>query len=333
MATQDKPRLAVVGVGDFYRAISPGIDLVFNTVVKVDRPDYEPRPGALRELVGSYSPDAIMLLTPNRVHAEQVEELAELRIPTFVEKPLVTTSEALERVVKSVEVNPALYCSDFYVDVWGVPLLRWLGMKTPTCLGPRTEIPEKDASAWTNGLSEIGTIKGVEATLLEGTGPYASFAGREWLWDSTHGGVLWDMGYHHLAMWFTVINEPLDVLSVERFTIADAPPNASETYGAVQMRSSSGIEFNLRVGKYVETGDDRAFRIIGSKGEISMDFVEPSRLVLNGNVEAPIARFLGSRLDMVAAAFREYVESNPTAPYGLDAGVKSVNLMLDIRSF
>ncbi len=330
METTTKPRLAVIGVGDFYRMVSPGIDMAFDVVVKIDRPDYGPEPGALRELVAKHSPDAVMILTPNRFHADHVCEVAELKLPTFVEKPLVTTAEAMQRIEDSVKINPALYCSDFYVDVWSAQLMKWLGFPTAKCLEPWLDI-RTDSDEWTQGIQQIGDIVAVEATLLEGVGPASSFKGREWLWDATHGGVIWDMGYHHLAMWFTVINEPLTVVSVERRTIADAPPNASETYGGVEMVSSSGIKFNLRVGKYIETGDDRAFKIIGTKGEIWMEFIEPSRFSLNGNIQAPLGVMNGQRLDRIAAVFREWAESKPTQPYALDTARQCVSTMLEIR--
>ncbi|MDR3690169.1 MAG: Gfo/Idh/MocA family oxidoreductase [Fimbriimonas sp.] len=331
MNSQNKPRLAVIGVGDFYRAILPGIEAAFEVVARIDKSDYAPHPGGLQDHVHSCSPDAVMILTPNQFHAEHVEEVAPLGLPTFVEKPLVTSAEDLLRILKCVEVNPALYCSDFYVDVWGAQLLRWVGMKTAACLSPRTVVDEGSV-AWQAGIASIGEIQRVEATLLEGTGPYASFAGREWLWDPTHGGVLWDMAYHHLAMWFTVIDQPLEVLSVKRSTVSSAPPNSSETYGSVEFRSAGGIEFSLRAGKYVETGDDRAFRIYGSKGKATMEFVEPSRLYLDDDFESPLAILTGSRLDLVAPAFREWANSKPTTPYGLHAAIESVNTMLKIRA-
>jgi len=330
MANPAKPRLAVIGVGDFYRMLSPGIDLAFETVVTVDRPDYGPEPWALRNLVASHSPDAVMILTPNRFHAEHVAEMAPLGIPTFVEKPLVTTPEDLKRIEESLQVNPALYCSDFYVEVWSAQLFKWLRRPTAKCLDRWLDIRE-DADEWKLGKDQIGDIVSVEATLLEGVGPASSFAGREWLWDPIHGGVLWDMAYHQLAMWFAVIDEPLTVLSVERTTIPEAPPNASETYGAVEMVSSSGIRFNVRVGKYIETGDDRAFRITGTKGTVSIEFTEPSRLILNGKEDSPLALLTGQRLDYVAPVFREWTETKPAQPYGWHVGRQCVETMLKIR--
>ncbi len=333
MANPAKLRLAVIGVGDFYRMLVPGIDLAFETVVKVDRPDYGPEPGALRDLVASYKPDAAMVLTPNQFHAEHVAELAPLQIPVFVEKPLVTTADALQTIEDSLKINARLYCSDFYVDVWAAQLFRWFGMPTARCLGPWLSIRDESSAEWRGGKELLGEIQSVEGTLLESVGPSSSFVGREWLWNPTHGGVLWDMAYHQFAMWFAVFNEPVRVLSVERSTIPNAPPNASETYGAVEMVSSSGIKFTVRVGKYIETGDDRAFRIFGSKGSVSMDFTEPSRLVLNGNEDAPLATLEGQRLDRIASVYREWIEDGPKGPYGWDVGRQCVKLMLNIRAF
>ena len=118
---------------------------------------------------------------------------------------------------------------------------------------------------------------------------------------------------------------------VERRTIAGAPENASETYGAVEMLSASGIKFSLKVGKYIETGDDRAFKIIGTRGSVSMDFTFPSQLTWNGESGSPLAILKGAELDYASAAFREYVESKPTQPHGLDIAEQCVKTMLAIR--
>ena len=331
MSQQEKPRLAVVGVGAYFRMLSPGLAKEFETVVTINQGDYDAREGSLRKLIASYQPEAVMVLTPNRFHAEHVEEALGIGVPVFVEKPLVTSQPDLDRVLHAVEKNPALYCSDFYVDVWDAPLLKWLGQKIPTCLEPWIEVSDSHKALWSVGRRALGEIVAVEATLLEGIGPASSFVGREWLWDAGHGGVLWDMGYHDLALWYRIIGEPVEILSVERRTIAGAPENASETYGAVEMLSASGIKFSLKVGKYIETGDDRAFKIIGTRGSVSMDFTFPSQLTWNGESGSPLAILKGAELDYASAAFREYVESKPTQPHGLDIAEQCVKTMLAIR--
>ncbi len=327
MPSNAKPRLAIVGVGAYYQMIGSGIRTRFEVVLAVDKSDFEHVPGALRALVASAKPDAVMILTPNQFHAEHIEELAPLRLPTFVEKPLVTNAEDLARVRSTLAINPALFCSDFYIDVWDAPMLQWLGLPVFNCLEPHLEysdgpVIEKEA---------IGGLVSVEAVLLEGVGPASSFKGREWLWDPTHGGVLWDMGYHTLAMWYRMVGENLTIKSVERFTVPEAPEGSAETLGTVEFTSTSGIAFRMQVGKYVPHDDIRQFTLTGTKGTVCMDFGEPSRLTWDGDSESPLATLNGPCLDHAAAVFREYVETGPSLPYGFDIATKCVNTMLQIR--
>lgn len=122
-------------------------------------------------------PDAVMLLTPNQVHGQQVAEVAPLHCPVFVEKPLATTAESLNLVLDSLSINPRLYCSDFYPDVRALPLKIWLGQKVewvkdPVRLSGNVEL-------WNQGPQTLGRIQRVEAVLLEGkdeTGRYHQYA-------------------------------------------------------------------------------------------------------------------------------------------------------------
>lgn len=331
MSSQSKPRLAVVGVGDYYRMIGPGIREQFDTVLTVDKGDFDTAPGGLRSYVAAAAPDAVMILTPNRFHAEHIRELASLGLPTFVEKPLVTAAGDLEIVRETLSVNPALFCSDFYIDVWDAPLLKWLGLPVPACLDRCIEVTGHHPDVWSQGLQALGKIERVEGLLLEGVGPASSFKGREWLWDPVHGGVLWDMGYHTLAMWFRIVGTGLSVRKVERFTVADAPEGSSETLGTAELESEDGVPFRMQVGKYVPHDDVRTFTLYGTQGTICMDFVDPSRLIWNNDFERPLALLHGERLSHAAAVFREYVEQRPVEPFGFDVAERCVRTMLEIR--
>jgi len=324
-----KKRLSIIGAGDYFRMIGPGVRKNFNLVQVVDRGDYSPEPGGLRNHVQREAPDAVMIITPNPLHASHVEELAPLGVPIFLEKPIVTSSQDLDRIQACLRINPRLYCSDFYVDVWGSPLMYWLGKFVfPSILSQIQRTTAFDV----HSVTEIGKIRRVEATILEGTGSAASFAGREWLWNAEYGGVLWDMGYHELILWFRALGEALKVSKVYRFTVDTAPRGASETFGEVWHESLAGIEFHYRVGKYIESGDDRAFRIIGDAGEITMKFGDPSQLILDCGSPILLAEIGGPCLDFTAAAFRDYVESDPSTPHGLDVAKLAVNCMLETRA-
>lgn len=324
------PRVAIIGVGDYYRKIHPGIAKWFHIAATIDKGDYGPEPGALSDLVASSRADAVMVLAPNRTHASLIVELSRLRIPVFVEKPLVTTLEDLGKVIDSLAVNPALYCSDFYVEVFGVPLLKWLGRPYPPTMDPWVRACDKSAVKWNEGFESLGKIQAVEANLLEGRGPKSTFEGREWLWDNVHGGVLWDLAYHHLALWFTLFDEPLAVERVATRSVAEGTGDEkAETYAEADLRSSAGISFHLKVGKYIDSGDDSFFTVHGSSGSARMGFAGSYTLSVDGKATAYLE---GSFAEQVAEAFRAYVDSEPSEPYGLNAGVRACKLIVEMRS-
>ena len=297
-------------------------------MLEVDKGDYAAEPGGLRKYVDRAKADALMILTPNQFHADHLEEVVPLGIPVFMEKPIVTSIGDLDRIKACLQVNPALYCSDFYIDVWGAPLMKWIGKSVAPPVLEKIEFSE---SFEKYSMQDLGAIKRVEGTIVEGTGSAASFAGREWLWNPIHGGVLWDMGYHELILWFSTIGESVVAKSVERYAVEEAPMGAAETYGAVSMTSHSGIQFEFKVGKYIETGDDRAFRIIGERGEVSMIFGDEAYLMFSDGKSKMLARIAGPCLDYTAAAFRDYVESNPKSPHGFVYADNAVQAMVKIR--
>lgn len=311
------PKLAVIGVGDYYRMFREPIARTFEVVAEIDKGDYRDEPGGLGQAVAASGAETAMILTPNRLHAAHILELAPLRIPVFVEKPLVTTLEDLEAVERSVATNPGLYCSDYFVDVAGIPLLRWLGRPCPRALLPYVRGTGSD------GFDRLGRIQRVEAVLLESTGPKSSFSGREWLWDPEHGGVIWDLAYHHLALWFAAVGEPVSVESVATRSVQEG---RAETYADARLGSSSGIELHLEVGKYAQR-DEISFTIHGEGGTARMDF-RPDGVTFNGENVAHLEGDFGEHLCL---AFRAYAESGPAEPYGLDIADKVCKAITCIR--
>jgi predicted dehydrogenase len=312
------PKLAVIGVGDYYRMFHRAIATWFDVVAEIDKGDYPDEPGGLATAVRATGAEAAMILTPNRLHAKHILELEPLGIPLLVEKPLVTTLADLERVVVSAKANPRLYCSDYFVDVAGVPLLRWLGRPHVQALAPYVA---GDASG---GFEKLGPVHSVEAILLESTGPKSSFEGREWLWDKEHGGVIWDLAYHHLALWFASFDEGLSVESVHTRRVEEG---LAETYADIALRSASGTSLRVEVGKYADR-DEISFTIRGEKGTARMEF-RPNGVLFEGE---PVARLEGDFAEHVCQAFRAYVESGTSEPYGFEAAKRICETIFHIRA-
>ncbi|MBZ5658826.1 MAG: Gfo/Idh/MocA family oxidoreductase [Acidobacteriia bacterium] len=327
-----KPRLAVVGLGRYYRKLERGIAECFTTVLKADAADVGSEEGALRSLAVRSAPDAIMLLTPNHLHARHILELADLRIPILVEKPLVTSEPDLDLVLQSLDTNPSLYCSDFYLDVRAAPLLAWFKRPYPSCLGKCIQVEEDEHNLWQQGSSVLGSIRRVEAVLLEGEGQAGSFEGREWLWDPVHGGVLWDLAYHFVVLWHGLFGESLSLVSTDARTIPHSLGRpAAETYAALELRASSGTHFIIRVGKYHERGNERWFRIEGSHGQAQMVFQDPNILMIRVQEGECVALLAGSYYTHVVEAFKEYVETGASQPHGLEPAVAATRLIAAIK--
>ena len=274
----DKPTLAIIGLGRYYRKLEAGIAEHFSPVLRADAAEIEAGGGLMR-LVRNAAPDAVMLLTPNHLHCEHLLELAELGLPTLVEKPLVTTEEDLDLGLRSVEINHSVYCSDFYADVRATPLLAWV--QRPYVKSLEKWIDQRSQPDIRQpSFSDIGPIRQVEAVLLEGKGDAGSFEGREWLWDPVHGGVLWDLAYHYIVLWHRLFGTTLSVDSGEGYAIRNSPDRLyAESYASLQLRSPSGIQFRIRVGKYHEGAtNERWFRIDGSSGRAEMTFQDPNVL-------------------------------------------------------
>jgi predicted dehydrogenase len=328
----NKPRLAIIGLGRYYRKLKVGIQQHFIPVLKADAAEVEGEGGVLKPLVLRSKPDAIMLLTPNQLHASQILELAELGLPVFVEKPLATTREDLDAIVRSLQLNPLLYCSDFYLDVRAAPLLAWFGRPFPECLRKWISIAQDEQKLWQQGPSVLPSTRGVDAVLLEGEGQAGSFEGREWLWDPVHGGVLWDLAYHFVVLAYSLFQEPLAVVSsdLRSFGTSRIDP-AAETYAALELQSASGTRFHFRVGKYHENGNDRWLRITGTQGEISMTFADPNVLRITLDSNECVAVLRGSYYAHVSEVFCEYVVSGPSKPHGLEPAIEAVRLIADLK--
>ncbi len=327
-----KPRLAIVGIGQYYRKLESAINEYFTPVLKADIAEVQAAGGALKPMVLNSRPDAILLLTPNQVHAEQILDLADLRIPTLVEKPLVTTEKDLDLVLESLRANPLLYCSDFYLDVRAAPLLAWLGRPYSACLKKWIVVEADGKDLWGKGQFGVGAIKRVEAVLLEGEGPERSFDGREWLWDALHGGVLWDLAYHYVVLWHGLFGGALSLVSYDagRVRNALARPGA-ETYATLELRSSTGIPFFVRVGKYQEHENQRSFRIVGTNGQACMMFRDPDVFRIEAQAGGSVAILTGSFYSHGVEAFREYVESEPSRPHGLEHAIVATRLIASVK--
>lgn len=331
--TMSNPRLAVIGLGQYYKKLARGIRTLFTPVAEIDEIEAVAAGAGLFTLVKSASPDAIMVLTPNQLHASQALALADLHVPILVEKPLVTTLDDLNSLIQSASINPSLYCSDFYLDVRAVPLLAWFNASYPEVIGQKIRIESDPDHLWEKGPGAIGCIVRVEAVLREGEGNAGTFAGREWLWDNVHGGVLWDLAYHYLVLWHGLIADPASLVSWEaRPSSLAGSLRTAEIEATLNLRSSSGVPICIRVAKYTQQPNERWLSIEGSTGVARMTFADPNTFEIRSGSRKCVVSLVGNYYDHVVEAFRQYVDSCPNSPHGLYEAEAAVRLIASVKS-
>lgn len=277
-------KIAVFGLGDYYRKLRRYLDRHFEPVSLIDVED--PERLSLNEhersLFVKIDPDAdpagaagnadlCLILTPNRYHAAYAASLLRSGYATFLEKPVAISREDLRLLEEASTSESPLYLSDFYVDVRSIGLAWFFGLLPLGdwrwfLLSPRPT-SRVDASA------EIGRITEIRGTILESHSihSHASVAQME------DGGVIRDLMVHLLALTrFLLPQEELQFENSEiRYHHPESPPGSylstalsaqAETYArASGCLVPSGVPVRFEVAKdHLET--KRSFLVAGTTG-------------------------------------------------------------------
>ena len=339
------PSIAVIGLGQYFRKLRVGIRRFFDVAVLLDqRPEsslaLDPEDVSVFQQLDLERLDAsvtarcscIMILTPPASHLPLLERVAPHGIPVFVEKPLLTTSSHIECLLRIVESNPRIYCSDFYPDVRALPLRWWLQEDIDQEWSSLFKVRGDDQDLWQGRSRAFGRIRSFEGRLLEGAGPVRGFEDREWLWRPGEGGVLRDLMYHYLTLCGHICRtdlHPTEVLLSTRLDgrdVAWSPAlGLAETYARVTGRSADGVPFVFEVGKYhKEPLNDRRFTIHFERGSASMFFEQPNHLVIRRGIDNCDVLLDGNYYEHVAKAFRMFVERDNGQPHGLKEAISAV---------
>lgn len=350
-AQTGRPRVIVVGLGSYYRKLALGIRDLFEVATLADsqpsgRLQLEPREltqfrqvdEKLEHLEVENSIDCVMLLTPPAFHVSQCELLARHRKPILVEKPLAINTGQIERLIDDSSTTDRLYCSDFYADVRGTPLLTWAG-RAISCVMEENIRVVGDVELFEDGIGSIGRIKEIQGKLLEGAGAARQFEGRDWLWDADQGGVVLDLMYHYIVLTSCVFDQLLIpdevVLKTRRpdATLVEwrRGSSAAETYASCKGKLAGGTPFEFEVAKYWGYVNERFFKLQGSDGTATMTFADPNILVLEKCRRRCEVQVVGSYYRHVVACFADYVRSREVKPHGFQHAVRAVRMCDVIR--
>ena len=291
--------------------------------------------------------DVIFILSPPADHVRQLERSVALGKAVFVEKPFAVDLDGLRRVDQAIQINPRVYCSDFYIDVRGASLVRAFGSRVDENGWVASRIQHVDGKALSADLRErLGPIRSVDASLLEGEGEAGIVDSRPWLKERDGGGVLLDLACHHLALYFALFNSALSLLDVRLgihpagFTGTDYQPwsaceAVAETYALLQLQSTDGFPVRIEVGKNWD-GDDRRFQINGLNGTAILDFgtSKGPKNCLTTNIAGEISVFVLDQnyWDLVTVGFSNYFESGSLKPHGYRDGRAALETILQAKT-
>lgn len=346
LTSQSKPRAIIFGLGAYYKKFREALYHNFSIIQLVDSKaaeDLELPPEdqklffQIREhtsfkfsLQGA---DCAFLLTPPISHAQQVLYCAKSKISVFVEKPVCSSIFEIDLLRKAVNEYPGIYCSDFYPDIRAIPLLVWLKHKVFNLQDSDIISISGDAFLWTDGQSKLGRIEKIEGKLLETSG----FERREWLWDPKQGGVLLDLMYHFINLTIVILGKSLvpkevHLLAMNRnrgVSQLTSIFDTAETYAKVEGFTDNNVPFSFEVAKYWNQETTRTFTIFFTHGKAIMHFYQENVLKIQVGDHVCEARLVENYYNLMARAFRNYVNSIPNGPFGLESAIESIKFISD----
>lgn len=344
-----KPSLAVVGLGNYFWKLRPGLLKYFNPVALIDsnpsvkqkltQPEKSlfrscSRAEDLTEAMGSAA--IVMILTPNHLHVPYALEAIKAGRATVIEKPMATSLSDLEQLAKETSRGASVYCSDFYVDVRTVPLLAAMG---------RLEMGDwrlgliRGGSTKASFPVDIGELTGIKACIAEDY----PFRFDSWLGGSHAGGVIFDLMIHLFALTNRLFRSESLLIgncakmyanargSKSLFSERRLSPESGEAFARVEGRlMPSEVPVSFEALKNAPK-TDRYFAVTGSKGKITQLFRpgHPLRSVTAG--KALDLTIQGDRYDLACLAIRQWFDSGASS-YGWSWNSWAVQQAIAARS-
>lgn len=205
--------------------------------------------------------DAVAIMTPNAHHFPAAMAALEAGLDVICDKPLTTDLADALALVHKVRATGLVFCTTYNYSAY--PMVR-------------------QARAMVQA-GEIGEVRQVHLTYVQGH--HASLVeaepgGRAWRFDPAQAGVsliLGDIGTHahHLGAFVT----GLELEAVMAHIAATVPGRASDDYGALLLRWSSGMPGTMWVTNAAAGAEHGlAFRVFGSQGGLEWHQEHPNEL-------------------------------------------------------
>lgn len=208
-------------------------------------------------VVSDESIDAIVIATPNMLHAKQCQQALEAGKAVFVQKPLARTAEETSALIHSAKENNKLLGVDYsYRFTEGIRKIKAL-------------VDE----------GRLGEIFAIETAFHNAYGP-----DKEWFYDMERsgGGCLLDLGCHLVDLSLYMLNFPeTGVKHSSQYyqgRLIKQGEDQVEDFCTAGMRTESGIDISIGCSWNLSAGKeaDIYFKIYGTKGAAIFENVNGS---------------------------------------------------------
>lgn len=209
------------------------------------------------DLINDETIDAIVIATPNALHAEQAKRALEAGKAVFCQKPLGRTAPEVHSLINVAATNDKLLGVDYsYRFTEGIQKINNL---------------VKD--------EKLGKIFAVESAFHNAYGP-----DKAWFYDMKRsgGGCLLDLGCHLVDLSLYLLDFPeIDVLKTSRYhkgNLLNRQSDQVEDYCNASLRSDIGVDINIACSWNLCAGKeaDIYFNIYGTEGAAIMRNVDGS---------------------------------------------------------
>ncbi|MGK7391615.1 MAG: Gfo/Idh/MocA family protein [Candidatus Cyclobacteriaceae bacterium M2_1C_046] len=210
-----------------------------------------------KEVINDDSLDAIVIATPNMLHARQCQQALEAGKAVFVQKPLARTAKETSALIHSAKENNKLLGVDYsYRFTEGIQKIKSL----------------VDAD-------ELGEIFAIETAFHNAYGP-----DKEWFYDMERsgGGCLLDLGCHLVDLSLYITDFPkADVKHSSRYyqgRLISAGEDQVEDFCSADLQTEDGIDISIGCSWNLSAGKeaDIYFKIYGTKGAAIFENVDGS---------------------------------------------------------
>jgi predicted dehydrogenase len=264
------------------------------------------KPGeSLSQMLQDLAPlkPVVILGHANQMHVSDTEDLAGAGFTVLLEKPFALSVEELSRLRRVVEsARGKTGMVEYYLTMKSAPLFALTGQLDAKSFFFAEGLMQSSKNLPPLGV--LGEIRSVVVEVLEGEGQVGRLdhRGAHLVAKKLGGGMIQDLGIHAFAplvpleSWIgelqsatitTKTGKCQQYLEMAKKNFNLDPAEVAESYAEISLSTSKRVPVIIRIGKYSPNKNRKVLKVIGERGEIELDLVNPRVSVTTGESKYP----------------------------------------------